>query len=72
MTVLLTEDEVFLAYTSGSPSCEDLFGSPLQPEQLSVVTSALNGKHTLAVLPRRYGKTACYALLPLLGPKVCG
>ena len=37
----------------------------LKPEQLQVVVEFLSGKDVFAVLPTGFGKSLCYAVLPL-------
>ena len=38
----------------------------LKPEQLKVIMEFVNGRDVFAVLPTGYGKTLCYACLPLV------
>ena len=38
----------------------------LKPEQLKVIMEFVNGRDVFAVLPTGYGKTLCYACLPLI------
>ena len=38
----------------------------LKPEQLKVILEFLNGRDVFAVLPTGYGKTLCFACLPLI------
>ena len=38
----------------------------LKPEQLKVIMEFVNGRNVFAVLPTGYGKTLCYACLPLI------
>ena len=46
------------------------FKYSLHPEQLELVTNALNhpvqGTHSLGILPTGYGKSVCYVLPPLI------
>ena len=37
----------------------------MEPEQLQVVVEFLSGKDVFAVLPTGFGKSLCYAVLPL-------
>ena len=38
----------------------------MKPEQMNVVISFLRGRDVFAVLPTGFGKTLCYACLPLV------
>ena len=42
--------------------------SQLKPEQLKVIMEFVCGKDVFAVLPTGFGKTLCYACLPLVLP----
>ena len=42
-----------------------LGGFTLKTEQMEVVTSILRGRDVFAQLPTGYGKTLCYAVLPV-------
>ena len=40
--------------------------SSLKKEQLDIIVGFLNGRDVIAVLPTRFGKTLCYACIPLV------
>ena len=44
----------------------------LKPEQLKVILEFLNGRDVFAVLPTGYGKTLCFACLPLVFEELAG
>ena len=44
----------------------------LKPEQLKVVETFVQGRDVFAVLPTGYGKSLCYACLPIVFDKLLG
>ena len=60
----MPSDREAIVANAANKAAQDLGYASLKPEQLQVVAGVLFGREVFEVLPRGFGKTWCYAVLP--------